>query len=178
MGLGNFFKKKSKVKSQSKTQKKPKTIKKAVIKTTALKKTHIQEIQTKSSKSPIQDKAKMPPVKEKHLKEVHKAIHKQSKQLKAKLNGMDHIEKDIEESKKEYTWTGIKGLDGLFDQGIIRGNAIIIAGGTGTGKTILSLQLMHESLKKGEKCLYMTLEESEGKLISHMRDFGWDGQNY
>lgn len=124
------------------------------------------------------EKPKKPTQKEKHLREAHKEIHKQSKEIKAYLKGVNHIEKEIEESKKIYIWTGVKGLDALFDDGIIKGNAIIIAGGTGTGKTILTLQVMNESLKKGEKCLYMTLEESEGKLISHMHDFGWDGENY
>jgi KaiC/GvpD/RAD55 family RecA-like ATPase len=185
MGIGNFFKKKSKskVKSKSKTQKKAKTTKKAPIKKIQIKKAPIKKVPIKKtseikSSTQVQDKAKIPPVQEKHLKQAHKEIHKQSKQIKARLTGMEHIKKEIEESKKEYIWTGIKGMDALFDDGIISGNAIIIAGGTGTGKTILTLQIMHEALKKGEKCLYMTLEESEGKLISHMRDFGWDGQDY
>tara|TARA_Y100000310_G_C20618666_1_gene782051 strand:- start:617 stop:1387 length:771 start_codon:yes stop_codon:yes gene_type:complete len=85
--------------------------------------------------------------------------------------------KGVAESKR-YLNLGIKGLDSLFDTGIIKGTSIIIAGGTGTGKTILTLQIMHEALLAGEKCLYMTLEESEPKLVTHMKDFGWDGAEY
>lgn len=110
------------------------------------------------------------------MKELHKEIHKQSRLLKNRLKKIKHINKTIE--KKNYIWTNIEGLDKMFDDGIIQGTSILIAGGTGTGKTILTLQLMHESLKRGEKCVYMTLEESTEKLISHMRDFGWDGDEF
>jgi len=163
-GLNGIFRKKVKPKNKKpvkKTVKKQQKIKKATA------------VETKEIKEP-----KLSAKEQKHLKIVHKKIGKQSKQLKAHLNGLEHVEKQIEESKKEYFWTGIKGFDALFDDGIVRGNAIIIAGGTGTGKTILTLQLMNAALEKGQKCLYMTLEESEGKLVSHMTDFGWDGKKY
>ncbi len=173
MGIRDFFSKKGKNKAIDSPKSRKKEVK--TIKKSPETKSSKQKVIEITPKHKIED---LPKKHQKHLKEVHKAIHKQSKEIKAKLTGMDHIEKEIEESKKEYVWTGVKGLDGLFDNGIIKGNAIIIAGGTGTGKTILTLQIMHESLKRGEKCLYMTLEESEGKLISHMRDFGWDGQDY
>lgn len=111
-----------------------------------------------------------------HIQKVHSEIHKQSGQIKAYLKGINLAKKGLAKAEKVFIWTGVKGLDKLFDDGIIRGTSIIVAGGTGTGKTILSLQIMHESLEKGEKCLYMTLEESEEKLMDHMHDFGWDGE--
>lgn len=75
---------------------------------------------------------------------------------------------------KEYIKTGIPGFDKLFKHGIPKGSPIIIAGGTGTGKTLFCLQLLANQAAKGKKCYYMSFEESEQKLISHMKDFGWN----
>ncbi len=76
--------------------------------------------------------------------------------------------------KKEYLLTGIEGFDQLLEHGIPRGNAVIVAGGAGSGKTLFCLQSIYNHAKKGRKCLYMSFEESETNLLSHMEDFGWD----
>jgi circadian clock protein KaiC len=75
---------------------------------------------------------------------------------------------------KDYIKTGIGGFDQLFEKGIPRGNAVLIAGGAGSGKTIMCLQILANAAKKGEKCLYMSFEESEERLRKHMREFGWE----
>ena len=69
--------------------------------------------------------------------------------------------------------TGIHGLDGLMDKGIPKGTANLVCGGPGSGKTILGLQTLNYAASKGQKCIYMTFEESEDRLRKHMRDFGW-----
>jgi len=79
-----------------------------------------------------------------------------------------------EEEEDEFIRTGIQGLDTLFEKGIPRGSSVIVAGGAGSGKTILSLQLMANHAARGEKCLYISLEESEHRLMRHMKDFGWN----
>lgn len=75
---------------------------------------------------------------------------------------------------KNFIFTEVPGFDALLEQGIPRGSSIVVAGGAGSGKTIFCLQTMHARALKGEKCLYMSFEESEDKLIRHMQDFGWD----
>jgi len=75
---------------------------------------------------------------------------------------------------KDYIFTGIEGFDGMLDEGIPSGNSLIIAGGAGSGKTIFCLQTLINKANEGKKCLYMTLEENEEKLIEHMEDFGWN----
>jgi len=77
-------------------------------------------------------------------------------------------------SKKEYIKTGIPGFDKLFKHGIPKGAPVVIAGGTGTGKTIFCLQMLAHQVSQGKKCYYMSFEESEEKLLEHMEDFGWD----
>jgi len=139
----------------------------------------VKESKGKSIKKNSKLTKKTPKVKKKSaidLGETHDEVHARRVKVKEAVKRLKP--KSIQKAKKVTIWTGIKGFDALLDDGIIKGTAIIVAGGTGTGKTILSLQLMDESLKKGEKCLYMTLEESEGKLLDHMNDFGWDGQAY
>jgi KaiC/GvpD/RAD55 family RecA-like ATPase len=70
--------------------------------------------------------------------------------------------------------TGVPGFDDLFFDGVPKGSTILLAGGAGSGKTILSLQMLNHHAKAGKKCLYMSFEESEERLIQHMEDFGWD----
>jgi len=77
-------------------------------------------------------------------------------------------------SKKEFIKTEIPGFDKLFRKGIPKGSPIVLAGGAGSGKTIFCLQLLAAQAAKGKKCYYMSFEESESKLIEHMKDFGWD----
>ena len=75
---------------------------------------------------------------------------------------------------KDYIKTGIEGFDQLFEQGIPKGSAVLIAGGAGSGKTIMCLQILANAAKSGEKCLYLSFEESEGRLREHMKNFGWN----
>jgi KaiC/GvpD/RAD55 family RecA-like ATPase len=77
---------------------------------------------------------------------------------------------------KHYIKTGIEGFDELLEQGIPQGNSIILAGGAGSGKTIFALQTLAHHAMEGEKCLYMTFEESEEDLIEHMEEFGWSAK--
>jgi KaiC/GvpD/RAD55 family RecA-like ATPase len=81
---------------------------------------------------------------------------------------------------KDESWikTGISGFDQLLKKGIPKGYSIIVAGACGTGKTIFLLQTMNYACSRGEKCLYISFEESEERLKEHMRDFGWNPDEY
>lgn len=80
----------------------------------------------------------------------------------------------IEEEDTKYIQTGIPGFDNLFEHGIPKGSTILIAGGTGSGKTNFCLQLLAHQASKGKKCYFMGFEESEERIIQHMRDFEWN----
>ncbi len=73
-----------------------------------------------------------------------------------------------------HIFTGIKGFDTLLAQGIPKTSSTIMAGGAGSGKTVFCLQTLAHHATQGKKCLYMSFEESESKLIGHMKNFGWD----
>src|SRR3989344_3033240 len=84
--------------------------------------------------------------------------------------------KDTKKAQRaeEFVKTGIAGFDALLDQGIPKGTSVLVAGGTGTGKTIFCLQTLFNAAKNGEKCLYLSFEESEQRLKKHLDDFKWD----
>ncbi|HUL61828.1 MAG TPA: KaiC domain-containing protein [Methanocella sp.] len=74
--------------------------------------------------------------------------------------------------------TGIQGLDELLNGGVPAGHMIVAIGGTGTGKTTMALQFLTSGLQKGEKAIYMSLEEREAEIKESARTFGWDLQSY
>ncbi len=78
------------------------------------------------------------------------------------------------ENIERYDLTGIPGLDKLFEHGIPKGSIVVVAGGTGSGKTNMCLQILNHHALKGKKCYYMGFEESEDRLVEHMKIFGWD----
>jgi KaiC/GvpD/RAD55 family RecA-like ATPase len=72
-------------------------------------------------------------------------------------------------------WIDI-GLDGLekFIPGIPRGDAILVRGEPGTGKTICCLQFLYKGAKSGEKCLYITTEETPESVMRTGRELWSD----
>ena len=80
------------------------------------------------------------------------------------------------EKNDRYISTGISGFDKLFQHGIPRASSVIVAGGTGSGKTNFCLQVLAHHAAQGKQCYFMGFEESEEKLIEHMEDFGWNPQ--
>jgi circadian clock protein KaiC len=67
--------------------------------------------------------------------------------------------------------TGIKTLDEILQGGIPKGHSVIIAGGCGTGKTILAQQFLFAGAKEGETGVYLSLSEPREKIIKNLEDF-------
>lgn len=74
--------------------------------------------------------------------------------------------------------SGIPGLDPLMEGGFIKGSTNLVSGAAGTGKTIFCTQFLLEGLKKGEICMFITLEEKPQDIINDVKRFGWDLQKY
>jgi KaiC domain protein len=70
--------------------------------------------------------------------------------------------------------TGIAGLDEMLGGGIPAGQIIALLGSCGTGKTTISLQFVWTGLQKGEKCIFISLEEDELDITSNAMNYGWD----
>jgi circadian clock protein KaiC len=88
--------------------------------------------------------------------------------------------KDTDTTKKlEVLKTGISGLDNLFSAGgIPKGNSVLVAGGTGTGKSTLCRQICYNLISKGRKCMYVSFEESAERIERSMTNFGWDVKKF
>jgi len=76
--------------------------------------------------------------------------------------------------KIERVESGIPGLDKLIEGGFVKGSVNLIAGATGTGKSIFGCQFILHGLKKGENGVYICLEQSVEDLLSDVSKFGWD----
>jgi len=72
--------------------------------------------------------------------------------------------------------TGILGFDKLVQGGLPKGSITLICGTPGTGKSIFCAQVVYYNALKGKKCLYLNLEQDDGRLQAQMRQFGWDPQ--
>ncbi len=70
--------------------------------------------------------------------------------------------------------TGVKGLDDLIQGGFPEGRIILISGTPGTGKSILSSQIAYYNALNGKKCLYLDLEQGQGRVEGQMKQFGWN----
>src|SRR5438309_546662 len=69
--------------------------------------------------------------------------------------------------------TGIWGLDDILSGGFSRGHVFLVEGAPGTGKTTIALQFLLEGARAGEKCLYITLSETERELRDGAASHGW-----
>ncbi len=69
--------------------------------------------------------------------------------------------------------TGVAGLDKLIEGGLPKGSITLVSGAPGTGKTIMGMQFLEAGLKKGEKCVYVTIEEPPEKILDQARQFGF-----
>jgi len=70
--------------------------------------------------------------------------------------------------------TSIPGLDEILNGGIPERNVVLVSGGPGTGKTIMSQQFLWNGLQMGEAGVYVALEEHPVQIRQNMAQFGWN----
>ena len=76
-------------------------------------------------------------------------------------------------AKVERVNTGIANLDGMIAEGFWRGSTSLIAGPTGSGKTIIGLHFIMQGALKGEQGLYVGFQENPTQLSRVMKNLGW-----
>ena len=75
---------------------------------------------------------------------------------------------------KKRASTCIRSLDKLFKGGgYTRGSTVLVSGTAGTGKTSLAAAFAVERCKRGERCLFLSYEESSGQLIQNLSSIGF-----
>lgn len=70
--------------------------------------------------------------------------------------------------------TGIAGLDDITGGGLTRGRVFLIEGSPGTGKTTIATHFLLTGAAADERCLYVTLSETEEELRESVTSHGWD----
>ena len=68
---------------------------------------------------------------------------------------------------------GVQGLDDMLGGGFPDKSIVLVCGGPGAGKTVLSLQYTAAALGRGEPCVYVNLEEPMKRKRAYARAFGW-----
>ena len=70
--------------------------------------------------------------------------------------------------------SGIPGLDGLMSGGAKQGDATLLTGPSGVGKTIFGLRWLTQGADLGKRCLYVTFQDTADQLVGVAAAFGWD----
>jgi circadian clock protein KaiC len=69
--------------------------------------------------------------------------------------------------------SGIWGLDDVLEGGFSRGHVFLLEGEPGAGKTTVGLQFLLAGAADGERCLYITLSETERELREGAASHHW-----
>jgi len=74
---------------------------------------------------------------------------------------------------REFISSGVPKLDQMLDgKGFYRGSSVLYTGTAGTGKSSFAAYFVDAACRRGEKCLYMAMEETEDQIIRNMRSIG------
>ena len=69
--------------------------------------------------------------------------------------------------------SGVPGFDDICGGGLVRNTVILLSGGCGTGKSTFALQFLIEGARNGENGLYLSLEDSQERIIENNAQFDW-----
>ena len=77
-------------------------------------------------------------------------------------------------ASEERVSTGVDRLDHMLGGGVFRGSTMLVTGTAGTGKTSLGAHLVNAACARGERALWVLLEESPAQVLRNMRSLGLD----
>jgi KaiC/GvpD/RAD55 family RecA-like ATPase len=72
------------------------------------------------------------------------------------------------------TIEGFQHLEEVIGGPLPRGASLLLLGDAGSGKTILSYQLLHDELESGRLCALLSYDAFPEDVQSRMTEFGWD----
>ncbi len=71
--------------------------------------------------------------------------------------------------------TGIRGLDEILDGGLPKGRPTLLAGGAGSGKTMIAMEfLLRGATQYNEPGVFVSFEERTEDLVKNFASLGWD----
>ena len=65
--------------------------------------------------------------------------------------------------------TGIEGLDKMLYGGVPATNQVVVSGGPGAGKTLLSFNIVYNNAKQGIPSVFITLDETPQNLVRNVK---------
>ena len=83
---------------------------------------------------------------------------------------------DVTEKKR--ISTGIPQLDLLIGGGLPKGKSYLVAGESGTGKTIFATAFILKGLMEGEKAVYVSVDDKPSDIVEQAASLGWDLMKY
>jgi len=125
----------------------------------------------------MKTKKKSKKVKHKKAKPVKSGKIKKSKAKRKKIPSGKIVSRKIPKSigkKDKRDGTGISAFDKMIKGGFEKESINLVAGGSGSGKTIFAVHFLIEGIKKGENTLYVTFEEKKEEFYENMKKLGWD----
>lgn len=84
--------------------------------------------------------------------------------------------KDVSEKKR--LSTGSPQLDLLIGGGFPKGKSYLVAGDSGTGKTIFATAFVLKGLMEGEKAVYVSVDDKPSDIMEQAASLGWDLMKY
>src|SRR3989338_7465797 len=69
--------------------------------------------------------------------------------------------------------TGIRGVDSMVQGGLPKSSIIGLSGPPGVGKSIFALHFLLEGARKGQKCVYINLEEPRENIDTMISQFSF-----
>src|SRR5688500_14453285 len=86
--------------------------------------------------------------------------------------------RDSDASKVARLSTGVAGLDDIMNGGMPRGNTVLLAGASGTGKTTLAFQFLCEGAARGEPGAFISVTEPTAMLKRNLASYHFFKQEY
>ncbi len=77
------------------------------------------------------------------------------------------------DKRQRFVSSGVPGLDDVLMGGFLREGFYLVQGDPGSGKTTIALQFALSRVKVNERCLYITLTESNKDLANAARSHDW-----
>ncbi|HEX3696885.1 MAG TPA: ATPase domain-containing protein [Polyangia bacterium] len=73
---------------------------------------------------------------------------------------------------------GVAALDEMLGGGIPAGDAVLLSGPSGTGKTVLGTHFVTEGIQKGERAVLAVFEEHPQDYVARAKDIGFDLEKF
>jgi circadian clock protein KaiC len=90
------------------------------------------------------------------------------------MSGVANAEQAVVETGEARLSTGVAGLDEVLHGGLLPGRTYVVGGGPGTGKTMLGLHFLTAGASRGERALFITVEEPTEQVRRDARTLGFD----